>query len=159
VGSEQGVRLKVLWVGKTQQEWVREGIEEYSCRIRRYLPLEILEAREEKGAAEEIMRERECDRLAKLLPKNGRLVLLDEKGTLMSSPEFADFIGKNRDAAVPELVFAVGGAYGFSREFRSRADTMIALSPMTFTHQMVRVFLLEQMYRGFTILNREPYHH
>jgi 23S rRNA (pseudouridine1915-N3)-methyltransferase len=159
VGNEQGVRLKVLWVGKTQQEWVREGVEEYSSRIRRYLPLEILEAREEKGAAEEIMRERECDRLAKLLPKNGRLVLLDEKGILMSSPEFADFIGKNRDAAVPELVFAVGGAYGFSLEFRSRADTMIALSPMTFTHQMVRVFLLEQMYRGFTILNREPYHH
>jgi 23S rRNA (pseudouridine1915-N3)-methyltransferase len=153
------VKLKVLWVGKTQQEWVREGIEEYSTRIRRYMPLEILEAREEKGAAEEIMRERECDRLSKLLPKNGRLVLLDEKGTTMSSPDLADFIGRNRDAAVPELVFAVGGAYGFSREFRSRADAMIALSRMTFTHQMVRVFLLEQIYRGFTILNREPYHH
>jgi 23S rRNA (pseudouridine1915-N3)-methyltransferase len=153
------VRLKVLWVGKTQQEWVREGITDYSSRIRRYLPLEILEAREEKGAAEEIMRERECERLTKLLPKNARLVLLDEKGTLMSSPEFADFIGKNRDAAVPELVFAIGGAYGFSQGFRSRADTSIALSRMTFTHQMVRVFLLEQIYRGFTILNREPYHH
>ncbi|MDD2335394.1 MAG: 23S rRNA (pseudouridine(1915)-N(3))-methyltransferase RlmH [Geobacteraceae bacterium] len=153
------MRLKVLWVGKTQQEWVREGIEEYSTRIRRYMPLEIGEARDEKGAAEEIMRERECDRLAKLLPKNGRLVLLDEMGATMSSPEFADFLGRNRDAAVPELVFAVGGAYGFSHEFRSRADTKIALSRMTFTHQMVRVFLLEQIYRGFTILNREPYHH
>jgi 23S rRNA (pseudouridine1915-N3)-methyltransferase len=153
------VRLKVLWVGKTQQEWVREGIEEYSTRIRRYMPLEILETREEKGAAEEFMRDREGDRLARLLPKNGRLVLLDEKGTTMSSPEFADFLGRNRDAAVPELVFAVGGAYGFSQEFRSRAYTMIALSRMTFTHQMVRVFLLEQIYRGFTILNREPYHH
>lgn len=153
------MRLKVLWVGKTQQEWVREGIEDYSTRVRRYLPLTILEAREEKGAAEELMRERECDRLTKLLPKNARLILLDEKGTLMSSQEFADFIGKNRDAAVPELVFAIGGAYGFSHEFRSRADTKIALSRMTFTHQMVRVFLLEQIYRGFTILNREPYHH
>jgi len=153
------VRLKVLWVGKTQQDWVREGIEEYSSRIRRYMPLEVLEAREEKGAAEETLRERECDRLSKLVPKNARLVLLDEKGTVMSSPEFADFLGRSRDAAVPELVFAVGGAYGFSQEFRSRADTMIALSRMTFTHQMVRVFLLEQLYRGFTILNREPYHH
>jgi 23S rRNA (pseudouridine1915-N3)-methyltransferase len=153
------VRLKVLWVGKTQQDWVRKGIEEYASRIKRYMPLEIGEARDEKGAVEEIMRARECDRLTKLLPKNARLVLLDEKGALMSSPEFADFIGKNRDAAVPELVFAVGGAYGFSQEFRSRADSMIALSPMTFTHQMVRVFLLEQIYRGFTILNREPYHH
>jgi len=153
------VRLKVLWVGKTQQEWVREGIEEYSSRIRRYMALDVLEAREEKGAAEETMRERECDRLSKLVPKNARLVLLDEKGTVMSSPEFADFLGRSRDAAIPELVFAVGGAYGFSQEFRSRADTMIALSRMTFTHQMVRVFLLEQLYRGFTILNREPYHH
>ncbi|RQW87108.1 MAG: 23S rRNA (pseudouridine(1915)-N(3))-methyltransferase RlmH [Geobacter sp.] len=153
------MRLKVLWVGKTQQDWVREGIEEYSSRIRRYMPLEVLEAREEKGAAEETLRERECDRLSKLVPKNARLVLLDEKGTVMSSPEFADFLGRSRDAAVPELVFAVGGAYGFSQEFRSRADTMIALSRMTFTHQMVRVFLLEQLYRGFTILNREPYHH
>ena len=153
------MRLKVLWVGKTQQDWVREGIEEYSSRIRRYMPLDVLEAREEKGAAEETMRERECDRLTKLVPKNARLVLLDEKGTVMSSPEFADFLGRSRDAAVPELVFAVGGAYGFSQEFRSRADTMIALSRMTFTHQMVRVFLLEQLYRGFTILNREPYHH
>ena len=153
------MRLKVLWVGKTQQEWVREGIEEYSSRIRRYMALDVLEAREEKGAAEETMRERECDRLSKLVPKNARLVLLDEKGTVMSSPEFADFLGRSRDAAIPELVFAVGGAYGFSQEFRSRADTMIALSRMTFTHQMVRVFLLEQLYRGFTILNREPYHH
>jgi 23S rRNA (pseudouridine1915-N3)-methyltransferase len=153
------VKLKVLWVGKTQQSWIREGIEEYSSRIRRYMPLEILEAREEKGSVEETMRERECDRLAKLLPKNGRLVLLDEKGTSMSSPEFAGFLGTCRDAAVPELVFAIGGAYGFSQAFRARADTAIALSRLTFTHQMVRVFLLEQLYRGFTILNREPYHH
>ncbi|MDD2320588.1 MAG: 23S rRNA (pseudouridine(1915)-N(3))-methyltransferase RlmH [Geobacteraceae bacterium] len=153
------MKLKVLWVGKTQQAWVRDGVEEYSSRIRRYSPFEILEAREEKGAGDETMRERECDRLTKLLPKNGRLVLLDEKGISMNSPEFAGFLGKCRDAAVPELVFAIGGAYGFSQAFRSRADTVIALSPMTFTHQMVRVFLLEQIYRGFTILNREPYHH
>lgn len=153
------MKLRILWVGKTQQGWVREGIDEYTSRIRRYLPLEVQEAREEKGAAEEAMRQRECERLARLLPKNGRLILLDEKGSTMSSPEFAEFLGRCRDSAVPELVFAIGGAYGFSREFRSRADSVIALSRMTFTHQMVRVFLLEQIYRGFTILNREPYHH
>ncbi|HOP39663.1 MAG TPA: 23S rRNA (pseudouridine(1915)-N(3))-methyltransferase RlmH [Geobacteraceae bacterium] len=153
------MKLKVLWVGKTQQGWVREGIDEYASRIRRYFPLEISEAREEKGAAEEAMRERECGRLLKMLPKNGRLVLLDEKGTTMTSPEFAEFLGKCRDSAVPELVFAIGGAYGFSRDFRSRADSVIAFSRMTFTHQIVRIFLLEQIYRGFTILNREPYHH
>lgn len=153
------MKLRILWVGKTQQGWVREGIDEYTSRIRRYLPLEVHEAREEKGAAEEAMRQRECERLTRLLPKNAHLVLLDEKGSTMTSPEFAGFLGKCRDTAVPELVFAIGGAYGFAREFRSRADSVIALSRMTFTHQMVRVFLLEQIYRGFTILNREPYHH
>lgn len=153
------MRLKVAWVGKTQQDWVKTGIEEYASRIKRYAPLEVLEVREEKGAGEEAARERECERLARLLPKNARLVLLDERGTELTSPGFAEFIGKARDAGIGDLAFAVGGAYGFSGNFRSRADTVIALSRMTFTHQMVRVFLLEQIYRGFTILNREPYHH
>ncbi len=153
------MKLRVLWVGKTQQEWVRSGIEEYAGRIRRYCPLEISEAREEKASRQETMRERECERLLKLVPKGSRLVLLDEKGTELSSTEFAALIGRSRDGGVGELAFAVGGAYGFSASFRERSDAIISLSRMTFTHQMVRIFLLEQLYRGFTILNREPYHH
>ncbi|RNC72324.1 MAG: 23S rRNA (pseudouridine(1915)-N(3))-methyltransferase RlmH [Desulfuromonadales bacterium] len=153
------MKLKVLWVGKTQEEWLRRGVDEYSGRIRRYVPLEIGEAREEKGAAAEAMRARECERLEKLLPKNARLVLLDERGEGLTSPQLASFIGKCRDTAVPELVFAIGGAYGFTDTFRARADRVLALSPMTFTHQMVRVVLLEQVYRAFTIINGEPYHH
>lgn len=153
------MRLKLLWVGKTQEPWVRAGIEEYAGRVRRYLPLEILEAREEKGAAAPAMRERECERLAKLLPKGGRLVVLDERGESMSSPEFAAFLSKSRDLGVSDLVFAIGGAYGFTDGFRSQAFKSISLSKMVLTHQMVRVFLLEQIYRGFTIMNGEPYHH
>jgi 23S rRNA (pseudouridine1915-N3)-methyltransferase len=153
------VKIRALWVGKTQEEWVRAGIEEYAARIRRYVPLEIAEAREEKGAASETMREREAERLAKLVPRSARIVLLDERGIEMTSPEFAGFLGRYRDDGVSELAFIVGGAYGFSDSFRQRADKAIALSRMTFTHQMVRVFLLEQIYRGFTILNKEPYHH
>jgi 23S rRNA (pseudouridine1915-N3)-methyltransferase len=153
------MKLRVLWVGKTQQDWVRSGIEEYAGRIRRYCPLEIGEAREEKGAGEVLMRDREGERLGRLLPKNCRLILLDEAGDTMTSPQFASFLGTCRDSAVPELVFAIGGAYGFADSFRARADRLLALSAMTFTHQMVRMFLLEQIYRGFTILNREPYHH
>jgi 23S rRNA (pseudouridine1915-N3)-methyltransferase len=153
------VRLKLLWVGKTQEPWVRAGIDEYAGRIRRYLPLEILEAREEKGAAAVAMRERECERLAKLLPKGARLVVLDERGEQMTSPQFADFLSKSRDQGISDLVFAVGGAYGFTDSFRSQAFKAISLSKMTLTHQMVRVFLLEQIYRGFTIINGEPYHH
>jgi 23S rRNA (pseudouridine1915-N3)-methyltransferase len=153
------VRLKLLWVGKTQEAWVKAGIEEYAGRVRRYCPLEILEAREEKGAQAVAMRERECERLAKLLPKGGRLVVLDERGEAMSSPEFAAFLSKNRDQGTTDLVFAIGGAFGFSDGFRGQAFKAISLSRMTLTHQMVRVFLLEQIYRGFSIMNGEPYHH
>lgn len=153
------MRLKLLWVGKTQESWVRAGIDEYAGRIRRYLPLEILEAREEKGAQAAAMREKECERLAKLLPRGARLVLSDERGETMSSTEFAGFLSRNRDQGTQELVFAIGGAYGFTDSFRSQAFKAISLSRMTLTHQMVRVFLLEQIYRGFTIINGEPYHH
>ena len=153
------MKIKVFWVGKTQEEWVRRGIEEYAGRVRRYLPLEIGEVREEKGAQAEAGREAECLRLLKLLPKNARLILLDERGDELSSPQLAAFLGAERDRGTGELVFAVGGAYGFSETFRARAARTLALSRMTFTHQMVRIFLLEQIYRGFTILNNEPYHH
>lgn len=153
------MKLKVLWVGKTQEEWVRRGIEEYATRVVRYMPLEISEVKEEKGAEAEAGREAECARLMKALPKNCRLVLLDERGEGFTSPGFASYIGAERDRGIGCLVFAVGGAYGFSSQFRERAAKTVSLSRMTFTHQMVRVFLLEQIYRGFTILNNEPYHH
>ena len=153
------MRIKVLWVGKTQEDWVRRGIEEYAGRIRRYLPLDIGEVKEEKGAQAEGGREAECLRLLKSVPKNARLILLDERGDEVTSPQLAALLGAERDRGTGELVFAVGGAYGFSKGFRDRAVKTMAMSRMTFTHQMVRVFLLEQIYRGFTILNNEPYHH
>lgn len=153
------MKIRILWVGKTQEEWVRRGIDEYAGRIGRYVPLEIIEAREEKGGGCDSVREKEGERLAKLVPRNARVILMDERGDEMTSPEFAGFLGRYRDGGVSDLAFTVGGAYGFSEEFRARADKTIALSRMTFTHQMVRVFLLEQIYRGFTILNGEPYHH
>jgi 23S rRNA (pseudouridine1915-N3)-methyltransferase len=153
------VKLRLLWVGKTQEAWVRAAIDEYGGRVRRYAPLETVEVREEKGALPDIMRQREGERLLKNLPKNSRLVLLDEHGDQLSSPEFAGIIGKYRDNSTQELVFAIGGAYGFSEEFRALADSKIALSRMTFTHQMVRPIFLEQLYRAFTILNNESYHH
>jgi 23S rRNA (pseudouridine1915-N3)-methyltransferase len=153
------VKIRALWVGKTQEEWVRRGIEEYAGRIRRYIPLEIGEAREEKGAQAEAGRVAECSRLLKLIPKNARIVILDERGDQLTSPALAEFLGAERDRATAELVFVIGGAYGFSDDFRSRATRTLALSRMTFTHQMVRPFLLEQIYRGFTILNGEGYHH
>ncbi len=153
------MRLRLLWVGKSQEEWLRDGVEEYRRRIGRYFPLEISEVREEKGAEAEIMREKECQRLEKSLVKGSRLITLDERGEELTSLQFADLLGRSRDGGTQELAFAIGGAYGFSREFRGRAHRTIALSRMTFTHQMVRLFLVEQLYRGCTILNNESYHH
>jgi len=152
------LKLKVLWVGKSRDHWVRESIDEYAGRIRRYCPLELINIRDEKGAEAEEMRRRECERLEKHITPNASLILLDERGEQMDSQGLAAFVGKQRDSGVGEVIFAIGGAYGFSEEFRRRGK-LLALSRMTFTHQMVRPFLLEQIYRAFTILNGEPYHH
>jgi len=152
------MKLRIAWVGKSREAWVKEAVAEYSGRIRRYAPLELCEVRDEKGAEAEEMRRRECERLEKQVPAGATLVLLDETGDQMDSPGLAAFIGKQRDNGINDLVFAIGGAYGFSEEFRRRGR-LLSLSAMTFTHQMVRVFLLEQIYRSFTILNGEPYHH
>jgi len=153
------VKIRVIWVGKTQEDWIRRGIDEYAGRIGRYTQMEIAEAREEKGGEAEFMREREGERLAKLIPRNARVILMDELAEEMTSPELARLLARYRDSGISELAFAIGGAYGFSESFRSRGDKTIALSRMTCTHQMVRIFLREQIYRGFTILNNEPYHH
>jgi len=148
----------VLWVGKSRDLWVKDAIDEYVGRIRRYMPLELIDIRDEKGAEAEEMRRRECERLEKHIPAGATLILLDERGEQLDSPKFAAFIGTQRDSGVGELIFVIGGAYGFSEDFRRRGK-LLALSKMTFTHQMVRPFLLEQIYRAFTILNKEPYHH
>jgi 23S rRNA (pseudouridine1915-N3)-methyltransferase len=152
------LKLKVLWVGKSRDPWVKDAIDEYAGRIRRYSPLELFDIRDEKGAEAEEMRRRECERLEKQISPGATVILLDERGEQLDSLGLASFIGRQRDNGVGELIFAIGGAYGFSEEFRQRGK-LLALSKMTFTHQMVRVFLLEQIYRAFTILNSEPYHH
>ena len=152
------MKIRVLWVGKSRDAWVKEVIAEYAGRIKHYASLEVCEVRDEKGAEAEEMRRRECERLEKQIPAGAVLILLDERGEQMDSPALATFIGKQRDCGIGEVVFVIGGAYGFSEEFRRRGR-LLALSKLTFTHQMVRVFLLEQVYRAFTILNNEPYHH
>jgi 23S rRNA (pseudouridine1915-N3)-methyltransferase len=153
-----GLKIQVLWVGKTHEDWVRKGIEEYATRVRRYAQIELIEVKEERGASAESAREQEAGRLEKRIIKGSRVILMDEKGETLSSPAFAGIIGGYRDLAQP-VSFVIGGAYGFSDAFRTRGDRVLSLSRMTFTHQMVRIFLLEQIYRGFTILHGEPYHH
>jgi 23S rRNA (pseudouridine1915-N3)-methyltransferase len=153
------MKLRVLWLGKTRDSWIKEGVADYAGRIGRYLPLSIDELKDEKDATLEDGRRREGERLLKQLAPQTVLVVLDERGQQMDSLRFAEFIGKYRDNGTQELAFAIGGSYGFSDEVRNRAGKVLALSAMTFTHQMVRPFLLEQIYRAMTILNNEPYHH
>lgn len=153
------MKCRVLWLGKTRDPWIKQGISEYAGRIGRYLPITLDELKDEKDATAEEGRRKEGERLLKQVTGQSVLVVLDERGEQMDSRCFAAFIGKHRDNGTPEMVFAIGGAYGFSDEVRSRADKVLALSAMTFTHQMVRPFLLEQIYRACTILNNEPYHH
>lgn len=153
------MKIRVLWLGKTRDLWLKQGIAEYSGRVGRYLPLTIDELKDEKDAATPAGRRREGERLLKQVAPQAVLVVLDEQGQQLTSVQFAEFIAKQRDSGSAELVFAIGGAYGFSDEVRSRANKVLALSAMTFTHQMVRPFLLEQIYRACTILNNEPYHH
>lgn len=153
------MKCRVLWLGKTRDPWIKQGIAEYSSRIGRYLPLSLDELKDEKDATLEEGRRREGERLLKQIPTQAVLVVLDERGQQMDSVKFAEFIGTHRDSGTAELAFAIGGSYGFSPEVRARAAKVLALSAMTFTHQMVRPFLLEQIYRACTILNNEPYHH
>lgn len=153
------MKCRVIWLGKTRESWIKAGIDEYAARIKRYLPLALDELKDEKDADAAEGRRREGERLLKQLSPQTVLVVMDERGQAMDSVKFAEFIGRHRDSGTPELAFAIGGAYGFSDEVRKRAGLMLSLSAMTFTHQMVRPFLLEQIYRACTILNNEPYHH
>lgn len=153
------MKIRVFWLGKTRDSWIKQGIDEYSGRVARYLPLVIDELKDEKDASQDEGRKREGERLLKQIQPQTLLVVLDERGEQMSSVKLSEFIGKQRDAGIQEIAFAIGGAYGFSDDVRSRANKVLALSSMTFTHQMIRPFLLEQIYRAFTILNKEPYHH
>ncbi len=139
------MKIAFIAVGKTQASGLQESILEYSKRISRYASFEFTDASEEK--------------LAKALDKFDRVFLLDEKGTEYGSKEFAGFIEKQLNAGIKSAAFVIGGPFGFSEEVRGMADASIALSKMTFPHDLVRVIFLEQLYRAFTILGNEKYHH
>lgn len=152
------MRFRVVWVGKTHDPWIREGIDEYAGRIARYHPLQIVELKEGEGDPERT-RTVEEKRILPSLPPGSRVILLDEGGELLSSVAFATLIDREKGKGTGELAFVVGGAYGVTGAVRSRAFMTLSLSRMTFTHRMVRPFLLEQIYRACTILNNEKYHH
>ena len=156
------VNITLLTVGKTDVKWVREGLELYASRLKHYVPFSVTEIPELKKVSaltERQIREKEGELILKLTGPQDRLVLLDEQGRTFRSAEFAVWLEKTMSGGAKNLVFAVGGAYGFSEAVYARAQEKISLSAMTFPHQLVRTIFAEQLYRAFTILRGEPYHH
>ena len=156
------MRLTLLTVGKTDIPWVRDGLEMYLSRIRHYVPFELREIPELKGVSSlgrEQIKEREGDLILKQIRPADEVVLLDEHGRTYRSLAFAEWLGRRMAGSGRDLVFVIGGAYGFSDAVYARADGKLSLSEMTFSHQLVRTIFAEQLYRAFTILRGEPYHH
>lgn len=156
------MKMTLLTVGKTDVQWVREGLDLYGSRLRHYVPFTITEIPELKGVSaltQAQIKDKEGKLILAALRPSDEVWLLDEHGREFRSLEFAGFIGERMSRGGRDLVFVIGGAYGFSDEVYSRADGKISLSKMTFSHQMVRTIFAEQLYRAFTILKNEPYHH
>ncbi|MDR0812189.1 MAG: 23S rRNA (pseudouridine(1915)-N(3))-methyltransferase RlmH [Paludibacter sp.] len=156
------MKIALLLVGKTENPNLVALQEEYVKRLSYYVGFEqiiIPEMRNTKNLTENEQREREGELILKQLNISDGVVLLDEKGKQYSSEKFAAFLEKKMLESKKRMIFVVGGAYGFSPKIYARANAQLSLSAMTFSHQMVRVFFVEQLYRAFTIINREPYHH
>ena len=155
------MRVSLLTVGKTDIKWVSEGLEVYSSRLQHYIPFEVREIPELKNVSalsKEQIKTSEGKLILKAVKDSDELILLDERGKEFRSVEFADWLGRKFQQG-RDLVFVIGGAYGFSPEVYQRANGMISLSKMTFSHQMVRTIFVEQLYRALTILKGESYHH
>lgn len=156
------MNIRLIWVGKTDDALLKEMIIQYSGRISRYIPFSVTEIPLSRDAGKwsaEERKTREGQKILEALAGSDHIILLDEKGKEYSSPEFAVHMEKIMNRGYKTLTFVIGGAYGFSKEVYAVAHSQMALSRMTFNHQMVRVFFTEQLYRAFTIIRNEPYHH
>lgn len=149
-------------MGKTNHVSLRDWLPEYQKRLSHYVKfewVELPELKNTKNLRESVQKEEEGKRVFKQLNSQDLLVLFDEVGSQYTSKGMANFLQKRMNAGTKNLIFVIGGPYGFSDEIYKRAQYKISLSAMTFSHQMVRIFVAEQLYRAFSILNNEPYHH
>ncbi len=156
------MKIKLLVIGKTEEEYLRKGIAAYTERIRHYLPFEITEIpalKNLQGISRNEWKSRECEKLMKMIAPGDCIVLLDERGKELSSVEFSGFLNQKMSSGIKTLTFIVGGPFGFDEALKSKASHLVSLSRMTFSHQMVRLFFTEQIYRAMTILKNEAYHH
>lgn len=156
------MQIKLLAIGKTDNKQLQTLIDDYQKRLGFYIKFEfeiIPDLKKVKNLSEDQQKQKEGELiLAKLNPTDA-LILLDENGKQFDSVGFSDYLQKHMNSGIKQLVFVIGGPYGFSPEVYKKANGKISLSKMTFSHQMIRLFIIEQLYRGFTILKNEPYHH
>jgi 23S rRNA (pseudouridine1915-N3)-methyltransferase len=156
------MKITLLTIGKTEEKYLLEGMEKYLKRLKHYLPIKLIELPElknTKNLSEDQQKNKEAELIFKNISNTDQLILLDENGLNFSSVQFSGYLSKKMVGGIQNLVFVVGGPYGFSNDVYNRADDKISLSKMTFSHQMVRLFFIEQVYRAFTIMKGEPYHH
>ncbi|HNU56856.1 MAG TPA: 23S rRNA (pseudouridine(1915)-N(3))-methyltransferase RlmH [Flavobacteriales bacterium] len=153
------MEVRLLLVGRSERGLVADGVKHYLDRLTRNLPVEQVVLAEAGRGDPAYQQRTESERILAALKPGEKVVVLDERGAQLTSPQFAERLGKWRDQGVRQVAFAIGGAYGMTDAVRERADLVLALSAMTFPHQLVRVLFAEQLYRAVAILQGSPYHH
>lgn len=156
------MKIKLLAIGKTDDKNLQTLIEAYQKRLKHYINFEleiIPDIKNVKNLSTSQQKEKEGELILKKLSATDNLILLDEKGKEFRSIDFSNYLQKKMNSGIKQLVFVIGGPYGFSDEVYKKAVGKISFSKMTFSHQMIRLFVVEQIYRAFTILKNEPYHH
>ena len=156
------MKITLLTVGKTDKDWVRQGMDIYVSRLKHYIPFSVVEIPELKNVSamtKDQIKAKEGELILKQIKPADDLILLDERGKEYTSVELAKVIQDKISYTGKDMVYVIGGAYGFSDAVYQRANSKISLSRMTFSHQMVRAIFVEQIYRAFTIMKGEPYHH
>ncbi|HBT84127.1 MAG TPA: 50S rRNA methyltransferase [Desulfuromonas sp.] len=151
------MKLKLVCVGRLGEAWLREGVADYSARIARYLPFETIELKEEQGDPRRRLEE-EGRRILARLAVTAFTIVLDERGRQLPSAGVAELLEKHMVGGTAEVVLVIGGAYGLSDAVRQRGNLLLSLSALTLPHQLARLLLTEQLYRGLTIIRHEPYH-
>lgn len=155
------MKIKLIAIGKTDEKFLEEGIDKYLKRLKHYHPVEFIVIPDIKQGGKytaDKLKDEEGKLILQKVQEGDYLILLDEKGKMFTSNEFSAFLQKKLNTVTTNLIFVIGGAFGFPDAVYARANEKMALSKMTFTHQMVRLFFTEQLYRGFTILRGEKYH-
>ena len=156
------MKIKLLTIGKTDSRPLQQLIDEYCKRLGFYIHFNmdiIPDIKNTKNLTTKQQKIAEGKELLKKIEKSDAVILLDENGKLYNSIQFSAFLQKKMNSGLKKIVFIIGGPYGFSDDVYNRCNEKVSLSPMTFSHQMVRLFFTEQLYRSFTILRNEPYHH